>query len=840
MPDPLAYLFGLEQFGIKFGLENISRARRAPRPSRARVPIRARRRHQRQGIGHGDGRRRAPRRRPSLGALHLAAPRRPQRAVRHRRPPGRRRRAASTRSRDVRGAIDALRATARSTSQPTFFEVTTAVGVRAVPARRRSRSPSSRSASAAGSTRPTSSRPSATAITSIALRSPAVPRHDAAATIAREKAGIIKPGVPVVVGALDAGGAARRSTEIARERRRGASIRADERALATYGDAPLGAARRASARATPPSPCGCSRLLDARGIAVPRDGDARPGCATVSWPGRLDLRRFADGREVLLDAAHNPAGAAALASYLRETWPDEQPPLVFAAMRDKDVARHVRGAAAGGRRARRDARVESRARPIPTMLAAQARDGRAGAADRRRAVARRRARRRLARVAAHRRRRIDFSARRRDEGVRRDVIPFEDVTPDAESFPSCCCLIVAVRVRRVRARAAPQAAAPAPTPSAQSQIQTQSSDSLERHRREAHQAASATSRSTLADGTSIYADDAELFEDEDRAIATGNVRLLAGRRTASRPSAPTSTPKTRLGTFYNACGHRDRQAAEAQPARPGARRAAAGQPARTTIVYFFGDTVEKVGPKKYKITNGGFIDLRAADAALGPARRHGDPERRSLHAAEERGPEREGRADVLPADPVLPDQEGRPRDRLPDSDLRHRRRCAASRSTTRSSGRSTAARTRRSCTTGSRRSARASAASTATTSAAASNGNITRATISISTRRPTRRRTARRRLPGERSYEIRGSAEPGAAAAACARARSVDYFSSIADARRRSTPTSTTPRATSARSAATSSAPGARYSLNATFDHSEYFYNADRRRRCPAAGRGSR
>jgi dihydrofolate synthase/folylpolyglutamate synthase len=60
------------------------------------------------------------------------------------------------------------------------------------------------------------------------------------------------------------------------------------------------------------------------------------GLTRVSWPGRLDLRRFDEGREALLDAAHNPDGAEALAAYLRDTWP-ERPPLVFAAMRDKDV-----------------------------------------------------------------------------------------------------------------------------------------------------------------------------------------------------------------------------------------------------------------------------------------------------------------------------------------------------------------------------------------------------------------------------------------------------------------------------------------------------------------------
>jgi dihydrofolate synthase/folylpolyglutamate synthase len=60
-----------------------------------------------------------------------------------------------------------------------------------------------------------------------------------------------------------------------------------------------------------------------------------------AWPGRLDLRRLADGREILLDAAHNPAGASALASYLKDSGFSAsftgRPPLVFAAMRDKEV-----------------------------------------------------------------------------------------------------------------------------------------------------------------------------------------------------------------------------------------------------------------------------------------------------------------------------------------------------------------------------------------------------------------------------------------------------------------------------------------------------------------------
>src|SRR5262249_34500526 len=60
------------------------------------------------------------------------------------------------------------------------------------------------------------------------------------------------------------------------------------------------------------------------------------GLAHVSWPGRLEHRRRADGREMILDAAHNPAGAATLAAYLTETY-TEKMPLVFAAMADKDA-----------------------------------------------------------------------------------------------------------------------------------------------------------------------------------------------------------------------------------------------------------------------------------------------------------------------------------------------------------------------------------------------------------------------------------------------------------------------------------------------------------------------
>jgi dihydrofolate synthase/folylpolyglutamate synthase len=75
--------------------------------------------------------------------------------------------------------------------------------------------------------------------------------------------------------------------------------------------------------------------LDGSGVRVPA-GAIREGLAQVTWPGRLDHRTLAGGRELILDAAHNPAGAAALASYLTNIG-GERPVLVFGAMRDKDV-----------------------------------------------------------------------------------------------------------------------------------------------------------------------------------------------------------------------------------------------------------------------------------------------------------------------------------------------------------------------------------------------------------------------------------------------------------------------------------------------------------------------
>jgi dihydrofolate synthase/folylpolyglutamate synthase len=66
----------------------------------------------------------------------------------------------------------------------------------------------------------------------------------------------------------------------------------------------------------------------------------RTALEAVEWPGRLEWRQWHQQdvvHDVLIDGAHNPAGARALADYVRETFPGRLP-FVVGAMRDKHLA----------------------------------------------------------------------------------------------------------------------------------------------------------------------------------------------------------------------------------------------------------------------------------------------------------------------------------------------------------------------------------------------------------------------------------------------------------------------------------------------------------------------
>ena len=167
-------------------------------------------------------------------------------------------------------------------------------------------------------------------------------------SIAREKAGIIKRGIPVVCGPLPPA-AQEVIAEIAGAR--GAQVVHAPQVVTltrnstgqnlnihtgrrTLDDVRLALRGRHQAENAAVA-LALLETLDALGWHVSDDG-MRAGVSEAVWPGRLELFTRG-GAEILLDAAHNPAGARALADHLREAgWDDIT--LVFGAMQDKDVA----------------------------------------------------------------------------------------------------------------------------------------------------------------------------------------------------------------------------------------------------------------------------------------------------------------------------------------------------------------------------------------------------------------------------------------------------------------------------------------------------------------------
>jgi len=325
--DPLAYLTGLELFGIKFGLENISAlVAKLGHPERAfrvvhvagtngkgsvtamvEVALRA--------AGHRSARYTSPH------LIDLT-----ERFVIDGRPVACDTLVAVVA--DVRDAVDALRRDGALSVQPTFFEVTTAVAFELF--RRAGVEVAVVEVGLGGRLDATNVvTPAVAAITSIALDHQQY-LGSTLGEIAFEKAGIIKTGVPVVVGDLGADAMAV-VEQVARDR--GAHVvRTAPADVAGLTIGLLGEHQVANAAVA----ATLLREMAARGIDVPATALAE-GLAHPAWPGRIDVRRLADGREVTLDAAHNPAGAAALSSYLI-TLAGAKQPLIFAAMQDKDAA----------------------------------------------------------------------------------------------------------------------------------------------------------------------------------------------------------------------------------------------------------------------------------------------------------------------------------------------------------------------------------------------------------------------------------------------------------------------------------------------------------------------
>ena len=147
---------------------------------------------------------------------------------------------------------------------------------------------------------------------------------DTLAKIAAEKAGIIKPSIPVVTATDDP------------------SAFAVIEATARENNSPL-------TRVNQPLPAHSGllgehqKLNAALALATVQvlqpqipvtDAQVRTGLASVQWPGRLQLLRRGNQR-ILLDGAHNLAGAETLRAALQSDFAGAPPVLIFGALADK-------------------------------------------------------------------------------------------------------------------------------------------------------------------------------------------------------------------------------------------------------------------------------------------------------------------------------------------------------------------------------------------------------------------------------------------------------------------------------------------------------------------------
>jgi dihydrofolate synthase/folylpolyglutamate synthase len=146
---------------------------------------------------------------------------------------------------------------------------------------------------------------------------------DTLAQIAAEKAGIIKPGVPVVT--------APQAPEALEVIERTA---AEKGAPLTVVDFPWPGPVSLAGTHQKWNASVALAAMQAAGLAAPPEALAR-----VEWSGRFQRLGW-DGR-IVLDGAHNPHGARALAATWTETFGEEKAVIIFGAVASKDYAEMI-------------------------------------------------------------------------------------------------------------------------------------------------------------------------------------------------------------------------------------------------------------------------------------------------------------------------------------------------------------------------------------------------------------------------------------------------------------------------------------------------------------------
>jgi len=149
--------------------------------------------------------------------------------------------------------------------------------------------------------------------------------------ISGEKAGILKPGVPTVFARQRPEAAAvltARATELGVTVKRAEDFEIRDLEIDSRGSRFSGIVVPLAGEHQLDNAVTAALSLEALGISP-------DGIAMTQWPGRLEY--VAPNPDVLLDGAHNPAGARALARYLKRFFPDRRIWMIYGAMRDKAV-----------------------------------------------------------------------------------------------------------------------------------------------------------------------------------------------------------------------------------------------------------------------------------------------------------------------------------------------------------------------------------------------------------------------------------------------------------------------------------------------------------------------
>jgi dihydrofolate synthase/folylpolyglutamate synthase len=159
--------------------------------------------------------------------------------------------------------------------------------------------------------------------------------------VAREKAGIFRKGQPALVGSTGTA-AGPRGVLHEEARRIGARLVEIPPLEASDSEDPLPGAHQRQNLAL--------ALAAARAVAALDEGVVVRGLAAVRWPGRLQTLERSGFRTLLLDGAHNPPGARALAAHLDASGLSGRVDLLFGGMADKDLAAVFAPLAARARR----------------------------------------------------------------------------------------------------------------------------------------------------------------------------------------------------------------------------------------------------------------------------------------------------------------------------------------------------------------------------------------------------------------------------------------------------------------------------------------------------------